>query len=137
MAHVLMIAPMTAQNFDSGNVSSGAVLTADGAGGAAWAAPSGGGGVLLDTIWNTTNADLCIATAKNNANGDFSGTERQITNCGPTACGYGMLVSFPLLGASITSIASAVLRLANSGGANLICSLYVEAASNAARAGSQ
>jgi len=134
MAQFLGLVQLNAANFESGAAADGEVLTADGNGGATWEAPGGGGGsggVLLDTFWNTVNTDLCIATEQNNANADFAGTERQMTNCGPGNCKRGMLVSFPL-GASMTSVASAVLRLANSGGDNLICVLYVEAASNAA-----
>ncbi len=38
MAHALMIAPLNAANFESGNASAGTVLTADGSGGASWQA---------------------------------------------------------------------------------------------------
>lgn len=42
MTSVIMIAPLNAANFETGNASAGDVLTADGAGGAAMAAPAGG-----------------------------------------------------------------------------------------------
>lgn len=133
MAQFFALTPLNAANFESGTAANGEVLTADGAGGAAWEAPAGGGGggALLDTLWNTVNTDLCIATERNNTAGSFAGTERQMTNCGPGTCDRGMLVSFPL-GASMTSVGSAVLRLANSSGGNLICLLRVEVAVAAA-----
>ena len=40
-----------AREIDSGEASAGDVLTADGAGGAAWAAPTGGGGACTGVVW--------------------------------------------------------------------------------------
>ena len=40
-----------AREIDSGEASAGDVLTADGAGGAAWAAPTGGGGPCSSVVW--------------------------------------------------------------------------------------
>ena len=44
MAMALMLGPINAAAVDSGAADAGDVLTADGAGGAAWQAPQGGGG---------------------------------------------------------------------------------------------
>ena len=40
-----------AREIDSGEASEGDVLIADGAGGAAWAAPTGGGGLVSGVVW--------------------------------------------------------------------------------------
>ena len=44
MATAILLAPLNAANFESDDASDGHVLTADGAGGASWQAPAGGGG---------------------------------------------------------------------------------------------
>lgn len=50
MTSVIMIAPLNAQNFESGNAAAGDLLTAYGAGGTTFAAPSGGGGGGLSVV---------------------------------------------------------------------------------------
>jgi len=44
MANALLIAPLNAANFESGNAEAGQVLSADGDGGATWETPAAGGG---------------------------------------------------------------------------------------------
>lgn len=56
-----------AANLTSGAAADGHVLTADGAGGAAWEAPpSGSGDVATDAIWDT-KGDLAVGTGANTA----------------------------------------------------------------------
>lgn len=69
MAMALMLGPINADAIDSGAAAAGDVLTANGSGGAAWQAPSGGGGGPAEWIaWisqNSNEGEITIVELKN------------------------------------------------------------------------
>jgi len=66
MANILMIAPLNAANFDSGNAEAGKVLTADGSGGAGFEAVVGGDDDwLIDAIGGGRPTPTSTATGGN------------------------------------------------------------------------
>ena len=81
MANILMIAPLNAANFDSGNAEAGKVLTADGSGGAAFEAVVGGdndwlidalGGGRHTPASTATGGDAFAVGTNNEASGDYA-----------------------------------------------------------------
>ena len=98
MANILMIAPLNAANFDSGNAEAGKVLTADGSGGAAFEAVVGGDDDwLIDALGGGRHTPTSTATGGNafaaGTNNEASG-QRAVVGGGNsnTASGSGATV---------------------------------------------